>query len=699
MMQSIRIEPGRVSSPLAEAIRIGLVVLLWMPLVFTQNETIFAAVDGKSLFARSLIELLAAAWVILVVIDPAYRPRRSWVVLAFGAYVLASLLSALFGVSITRSIWSEFGRMVGVWDLFHWFALVVIASSVLRTPAQWRLILTWMLVISLILSVVALAQGYGFWLPFFPNSVLEARERTDATLGNASFLAAILVVTTLLALGFLARSFLRRDPEEGEAQAPPVRGRGRRPTRQQEERHLEDFERKQRRYLQLRRLFWAAVVLLGAWAMLLTGTRGAFVGLLAGLIAMPAALGIWGNRKALRPVAALSGGILLSLIVIFVVVEAADTGIGGRNVFTRLRSGSESSLDFRLSSGKIGLQAFADRPILGWGPENYSVAFNKYVDADFSKFSIANVTEGHISVVDQLVTRGIVGGLLFLAMWGVVFWRLVRRRRPPREEVIAYAVLGGLVGYFVQNLALFDSPATILIWAVLFAWVSAQDHKEEPPPKARTSRPTQSTRGLGQGVLGSPWGLGGLVLLVIVLLGFTLTVTNQRAYSSTGAFRDGWFAPEWTESLDHFQDAFDAFPGMANMLRQMFFQVVEFDWEALTPAEKTRTLEMLEVELEKGLKAEPRSTILLLTAIILKQTAAATPEEIERIDPLLERLKELAPDRLQTHERQAIQELSKGNPQKAIDIIDRFIAQVPEANFHFIETRELVEQRLGAERG
>ena len=77
------------SIALAKGIRIGLVVLLWMPLVYTQNETVFPALVGKALFARSLIELLAAAWVILIVIDPSYRPRRSWVVLAFGGYVVA----------------------------------------------------------------------------------------------------------------------------------------------------------------------------------------------------------------------------------------------------------------------------------------------------------------------------------------------------------------------------------------------------------------------------------------------------------------------------------------------------------------------------------------------------------------------------------------------------------------------------------
>ena len=699
---------------LAKGIRIGLVVLLWMPLVYTQNETIFPALVGKSLFARSLIELLAAAWIILIVMDPSYRLRRSWVVLAFGGYAIASLLAAAFGVSFTKSFWSDYQRMMGVWDLFHWFALVVIASSVLRTPAQWRLILNWLLVISLVLSVVALAQAYDLWLPFFPSLVLDATQ-VQATLGNPSFLAAFLVVTVLLALGFLARSMLEPDPEEPAVEPSASRSPQGRAARREQERRLNDPQWQGAFRPHLSRLFWAAVLLLGVWALFLTGTRGAFVGFVAGLIAMPAALAIWGNRKALRPVAALAGGIVLSLIVVFVIVEFTNAGFGGttdRDIFARFTqtSGTEGSLGLRLSSGKIGLQAFADRPILGWGPENYSAAFNENVDAAFSEFATVDFDQTHISVVEQLATRGIVGGQLFLEMWGAVFRGVVRRRRSPREEVVAYAVLGGLVGYFVQNLALFDTPATILLWAVLFAWVAAQDRSEEStveqPPKARASEPSRSTRGRGnlrQSVMGSPWGLGGLVLLVVVLLGFTLALTNQRAYSSAETFKQGLHrASGWTERLTLFQDSFDRFPGQANRLRQMFFEVTTSEWGDLTSTEQTRAIEMLDAELEAGLGAEPRNALLLLQAIIMFQETASTVsldlplteaslKEIEKIEPLLERMTELAPDRPQTHEAQAIQELIKRNPLGAIAIIDEFVGRAPGAAAYFEELRELAE--------
>ncbi len=363
------------SATLAKGIRVGLIVLLWMPLIVTENQTIFPHAVGKAIFARSLIEVLAATWVVLVIVDPTYRPRRSLVILTFGAYVLVSLFAAVFGVSFTKSIWSEYGRMLGVWDLFHWFLFVLIATSVVRTAQQWRFLLNWLLVVALLLSVIALGQAYGFPLPFLPPAVDRSVDRVDATLGNASFLAAILAVTTLLALGFLSRSLLKPDPGEEEAPAPAMRGRGRRLTRREEERRLGDHLRHERMLRHLRHLFWVAVIVLGVWALFLTGTRGALVGLIAGLFTVPVALGVWGNRRMAVRLGAPVVGVLLSMIVLAVIVEVADFRLGPgattSDVFSRLvdTSRRDGSLGPRLASGRIALQSFADRPILGWGPE------------------------------------------------------------------------------------------------------------------------------------------------------------------------------------------------------------------------------------------------------------------------------------------------------------------------------------------
>ena len=62
------------SIALARGIRIGLIVLLWMPLIVTDNQTIFPHAVGKAIFARSLIEMLAAAWIMLIVAGSGVPP-------------------------------------------------------------------------------------------------------------------------------------------------------------------------------------------------------------------------------------------------------------------------------------------------------------------------------------------------------------------------------------------------------------------------------------------------------------------------------------------------------------------------------------------------------------------------------------------------------------------------------------------------
>ena len=188
------------STAVALSLRGGLIVLLLMPLVITP-KTLALFLLGKALYARALIEIITALWIFGLLWKFAPRPPRSWVLLAFAAYVIIATVSAFWGVSFTRSIWSTYGRMTGVWDLFHWLLLVVAATAVIGSLKDWRTIINCNLGVALFLSLLALAQAAG----------LSAQCRVAAALGHPSYLAAILVVTTTLAVGLLVQSFLRAE--------------------------------------------------------------------------------------------------------------------------------------------------------------------------------------------------------------------------------------------------------------------------------------------------------------------------------------------------------------------------------------------------------------------------------------------------------------------------------------------------------
>ena len=125
---------------LVPAIWVGLFLLLLLPLVVTPS-TLFPFVVGKATYFRGMVEILFALWVLVAVASPRYRLGRSWILSIFAIYVLVNLAAALMGVSFQRSFWGDYRRMGGVFDLVHWFMLLLILTAMVRNTIHWRRLL------------------------------------------------------------------------------------------------------------------------------------------------------------------------------------------------------------------------------------------------------------------------------------------------------------------------------------------------------------------------------------------------------------------------------------------------------------------------------------------------------------------------------------------------------------------------------
>ena len=82
-------------------------------------DTIFPFVVGTRLWSRAIIEILFVLWTALALANPSFRPPRSWLLLLLAAGLGASLLSACFGVSLQRSVRSNYEPMQGMVDQAH----------------------------------------------------------------------------------------------------------------------------------------------------------------------------------------------------------------------------------------------------------------------------------------------------------------------------------------------------------------------------------------------------------------------------------------------------------------------------------------------------------------------------------------------------------------------------------------------------
>ncbi|MCH8346609.1 MAG: O-antigen ligase family protein, partial [Chloroflexi bacterium] len=622
------------TAALTNAIYLGFVALLWMPLIVVADPlgSPYGATVGKALYARVVIEMIVGLWVLLLVLGRTQMPTRSWVVRTFGAYVLISLIASVFGVSFTRSIWSEFARMMGVWNLVHWFLLVVVAAAVLRGPLAWHRLLNLNLVVVLFLCVVALAQVYNAdlsFFPFLPSAVfpVDTGYRVSATLGNPLYLAATVVTAVFVAIGYLVRSFL---PDPGTGPSP---GQA-----EETEPSLAAWTPPGAAWTQpAARVFWLLVIAGSVWVLFLTGTRGGYIGLVAGALTVPLAVRIWGNRQVLWPLSAGMVAVLLAFGGLFLAdslggaaaPSEAKKNVGAARVAKT--SLNEESVEIRLLAAEAGLQAYLDRPLLGWGPENFFVAYDRF--ADPTRYQLGIVDRGHNQILDEMVTKGTLGALSYVALWAAIVWAIVRRRRPPRDEVLAYAILGSLGAYFAQNMFLFDSAATIFQWGLLVAWVAAQERPAAAAPSGEASGP-RTPRLLTVVLRGRRgWHLRAVAIGgMLALLGLSLYYMNYRAFAAQNTFRDSFAVAPLSRQLELAQRSYREAPGLATASRQVHVTWLASRWDTFDLEDKERALQFVVQEGFKAREAEPQSHTLHRNYIVFFQKWQQTPEQMQETD-------------------------------------------------------------------
>ena len=163
---------------------IGVYGGLLMPLVFIP-VVIFPFVFSKLIFFQVLIGLTFPAYLILAWIDSTTRPRWTLLYSAIFAYFVALALSVTFAVDPARAWWGNQERMNGLFTVLHFFVWLTMAISVVKTWEQWKKLLWYQLVLSGMMSIVALLQRP------FPNLLLfPASGRVGGLLDNPIYMGA-----------------------------------------------------------------------------------------------------------------------------------------------------------------------------------------------------------------------------------------------------------------------------------------------------------------------------------------------------------------------------------------------------------------------------------------------------------------------------------------------------------------------------
>ena len=616
----------------------GFALLLLTPFVVTPG-TIFPFVVGKALWSRTIIEVVFALWVVLALARPAYRPPRSWLLLLLAAGAAVALLAACFGVSVQRSLWSSYQRMQGVLDGAHWLALAVVLASVLRTAAEWRALLALNVAAGVALAGLVIARYYALDVPFYGALEESYAPRMAGPTGNPLYLSVYMLFTLMVALGFAARCCLP-------AAAAPA---SQRPGRRRRKGAARQANRPRVQWT--RGLLWAAAAALLLRGLTLAASVGGFVGLIASG-AVVASAGVAFARGHARRIA-VAAAALLAVSVAGFGLSAIDPGrvaalrVGGAEEGHVLSVHIQRpNVQSRLATWKTGLEGFAARPLLGWGPDNFIAVFGRYASG------YAAITQphdhAHSKLIEVAATTGALGLAAWLALWVAAFlvlWRAARGLEARERALVVFAG-AALFGGLVQAQFQFDTAVGSLQTILLLGFVASLEAKAVPD----AFRPRLPAR-LSAACRALPrhgWlrVAAGVAALALAAAGLTV---NQAVYAAADVQHLNAGLRHGPGSQRGMSGGIDGFRPLANSYRWGLFNDLAELWPRIRARNATRARELLEWagrEAEEVVRTEPRNWQIQQSLARMYRAAAATdPGYDMQARRYLERARELAPNR------------------------------------------------------
>jgi O-antigen ligase len=404
----------------------------------------FPFITGKNFGFRVLVELAFIVWIYLAVRMPEYRLRSSKLLVAYSAFMVALFIASMFGVDPLKSFFSNYERMEGFVTHLHLFMYFVILISTVRTHEMWEklmkaffasniLVLIWsylQLLGSSKFFLAAIAPNLANWFAtYFP--IHMSGYRLDSTLGNSAYLAIYVLIFAGIALIYMFRATTRNA-----------------------------------------RLAYGALALLNAIALYYTATRGALLGLVVGVIVASIFLVIKGGESEKKYAYGFLVTVALCVALIFGFRHSQF--VLDSPTLARFASINPQELTTfsRLNIWKMSYEGWKDRPIFGYGQDNFGAVFAKYYTPNMWDQE-PWFDRSHNVFFDWLVAAGVVGLVTYLSLFAVVIYLIVFKRGDlsRKEQAI---LLGLLAAYFVHNFFVFDNLISYILFFTLLAYVAAR---------------------------------------------------------------------------------------------------------------------------------------------------------------------------------------------------------------------------------
>lgn len=405
-------------------------------------------VTSKQYFLIGTVDLLAIAWAWLLLADARYRlsKKNLFYLVPLFLFLVFQTVSAIFGVDPATSFFSKVESGTGLILLYHAFFLTCIVASILRV--QQKKLLTYILqanaFASAILAGMTFFTGHdGVW--DIASEMLN-KSTGGATMGNSLLAGAYFIFSVFFVL-YLAKN----------------------------ERKIY----KKAIYFTVIALiifspiFFSAAVYKGAHisspVLLIGEARIAAVSLIGGLlISLFLWLSLQKGRKGTRIVGI--AGLVLGIFVLLGGIQQLATAGTPLNSFLVAQSGN------RITDWKESVQGIQEKPLLGWGPENFHVVYQKFLDPIVFAPGHGNevwALHPHNNTLEVLVNGGILSFLAYLVTLAVLFTGIVRLYKKEILDSGSLALFTGmLIAFILQQQMIYDSIVSYVMLFLVVAIVS-----------------------------------------------------------------------------------------------------------------------------------------------------------------------------------------------------------------------------------
>jgi len=421
-------------------------LVLFVP-TFISESLLFPFITGKNLLFRLLVLVTAIVCAYGIYESRKIKSINTWTHKIFAVFVVILGISAFIGENSIRSFWSNFERMEGWFTILVLLVFFAVLYQCMQTVQAWRTVVKVSLIANVYIAFFALAQYFGKAGIFQSAGTF----RPDSTLGNSSYLGGYaLMYIFLIAWLYIGTKNMYS------------------------------------------KVGYGALIVLNIIVMTLTLTRGSILGLAASIFVsacmMSAIFFIKRKKNEKTSRAAVLAPIALGVFILgmgtFFLNRTSDFVTSNR-VLNRIATISleDKSVEGRLINWGVSWEGFKEKPLLGYGQDNFLYVFSKQFDPRMSVYE-AWYDRSHNVFFDWLIAGGILGLIAYLALYGVSFYMLWIKKNAKiafgESERIVWT--GFLIAYFIHNFFVFDNIASYILFAFVLAYITwksyVMDNKE-----------------------------------------------------------------------------------------------------------------------------------------------------------------------------------------------------------------------------